>query len=483
MLKILFCTYWGIPHSDGINTYLNLLKKELEQRGHQVDILAHHPDMQQIYMLKHRSKNLFVRELSGWSVNKPKIKNVIYDEVYRYYQKYLPHVHPWIRWREIERYTFELAVSLFDLHQYDVIHSHDVIATRAMRRVKPNHVPLVFQNHGLLAQQKQIAGEIANKNSLKWKYVVAEEYYGAMSCDQTILPSNLMQRELIESYGVPTEQCKVIPYGMDLEPFLEWLQYQPYPSVEKKSNEVVIACPARLVPEKGQKTLIEALALMKQKRSDFVCWFIGDGPLRYELERDCAERGVADHVVFMGHRADVASLLGKTDIVILPSLDENLPYAIMEAQVAGKAIIASDAGAIQEMIRHGETGLIFEAGNGVQLAERLLEAIGYPDLRQHLETNAREWGTQQWSSKVLCDRVLNLYGQVMKSVKSPKVQNEKAKTTVMQKDSAASIFTFRVQSQLSAEEWGEIVNRLPASYSIPDLAFLKVLTETNRFDE
>lgn len=86
LLRILFATYWSIPKEGRLNRYLNLLKKELEQHGHQVDILAHHPGMQQIYMQSDCRRDEFARDLIGLSVDKPKIKNVIYSEVYGYYQ-------------------------------------------------------------------------------------------------------------------------------------------------------------------------------------------------------------------------------------------------------------------------------------------------------------------------------------------------------------------------------------------------------------
>ncbi|UFJ39181.1 glycosyltransferase family 4 protein [Brevibacillus humidisoli] len=491
-MRILFSTYWGIPQAGKLNTSIHLLKKELERHGHQVDLLAHHPDMQQIYLVSRQPKGAFTKVMSGQSVDKAKIKQVIYSELYRYYQKYLPHVHPWIRWREIERYTFELAVSLFHLDGYDMIHTHDVISTRALWRVKPRHIPLIFQNHGLLANDRTIADHIGNKESLKWKYVVAEEYYGAISCNQTLVPAKWLLDQLNHHYGVPNEQCKIIPYGLDLDQFLEWLQYEPYPVVQKKPDQYVISCPASLAPRNGHKILIEALCVLAQKRNDFICWLIGDGEMRHELEEHCAKQGIADRVVFLGHRADVPSLYNKTDVIVLPSLEDLQPSAIMEAQIAGKVIIASDSGGIPEMIKHGDTGLLFPVSDSEQLAERLSEVMNDSDLRQHLERNAKEWGVHQWPSKVWGERVINVYDQVLKALQSPApntlqqphlgIPHGFTKKRSLRRDSAASMFIFRVQSQLHEKEWDDMSRNLPAHYSIPDLSFLKVLTETNHFD-
>lgn len=480
-MRILFATYWSIPKEGRLNRYLNLLKKELEQHGHQVDILAHHPGMQQIYMQSDCRRDEFARDLIGLSVDKPKIKNVIYSEVYGYYQKYLPHVHPWIRWREIERYTFELAVSLFDLEQYDLIHTHDIVSTRALWRVKPEYVSLVYQNHGILANDHLSKGEIASKASLRWKYAVAEEFQGALSSDQTIVPSRRAQKELHEKFGVPVEKGTIIPYGMDVDSFVEWLQYEPYPAVEKSPNTFVISCPANLVPEKGHQTLLEALGILKQKRSDFVCWLIGDGKLRGELERNATEQGVADSVIFLGERFDLPSLLNKTDIVVVASTEDEQPDAIMEAQVAGKAIVAANSGVIPEMIEEGETGLLFQAGNSAELADRLLEVMTDPGLRLHLQNQAKEAGLR-WRSQGLAERMLEMYDQVQKS---PRLLREDTiqKTTLDDRSDAARLFLFKPNRTFDQNEWQTVANRLPIAYSIPDTAFLRVLTETNRFDE
>lgn len=136
-MKILFATYGQIPQAGKLPSPFSLLQKELEQRGHQVDVLGHHPDMQRVYLISQTRSGPWTLNLQGQSVPKAPIKERVYDEVFRYYQKYLPHVHPWIRWREIERYTFELILSLFDLGKYDLIHTHDALATRAVWRVKP----------------------------------------------------------------------------------------------------------------------------------------------------------------------------------------------------------------------------------------------------------------------------------------------------------------------------------------------------------
>jgi glycosyltransferase involved in cell wall biosynthesis len=418
-MRILLATYWCLPHVGGVDTYVRTLKKELEEHGHHVDVLAHHPDMDKIYLVNYGRHD----ELDGAFTDKiieiSKIKNVVSNQVNHYYQTYLPHVNFWIRSAEIERYTFELATSLFNLNDYDVIHTQDIVSTRSLWRVKPNPIPLVSTLHGLQTTVHILSGDITNEDSILWKYAVTEEYYGAMSSDQAIVPTTWLQQEL-SKMGVPNDKFSVIPYGMDLFSFRVRLKDEPDPPVQNNSKQFIIACPARLVPIKNHKTLIEALSIVKETRNDFICWLIGDGTLRNDLERFCEEKELANDVVFMGNRTDVPALLNKADIMVLPSLEDNHPYVIMEAQVAGKTIVASNSGGIPEMVKHKETGLIFENQNSLQLASMLVEVMSYPQLRHHLETNAKEWGEIQWSSKLLYERTMNIYNEVLATTKSPR---------------------------------------------------------------
>lgn len=407
-MRILFATYWYLPHVGGVNTYINVLRKELLKIGHQVDVLAHHtPKNDKIYMLT-----------TGQYIDKAKIKDVVYKEVYAYYDHYHPYVEDWIRWREIERYTFELAAPLFDLDQYDIIHTQDIVSTRALSRVKPKHVPLVATIHGLLATEHVHAGDIPSKRSQRWAYVLAEEYYGAVSADQTIVPTNWLKRQLSHrSIGVPRQAMKTIHYGMDIDGFLERFHSQEsisYPQREK--GKTVFICPARLVPVKGHRYLLEALALLKRIRQDFTCWIVGDGKLFNELQTLAQQLNLQDVVLFLGSRNDVPQLLAKSDVLVLPSVQDNHPFSIMEAQVAGKLVVASTAGGIPEMVKHGVTGYLFPPKNSHALAKTLHHVLSHPRQSKQVAQRGMIWGTRHWSPKTLLHNTMKIYRQALVSV-------------------------------------------------------------------
>ncbi|MFC4765818.1 glycosyltransferase family 4 protein [Effusibacillus consociatus] len=473
-MKILLVTYWYLPHVGGVNTYIEMLKKEFEEHGHQVDVLAHYPDMKNIYLVN-----------TGKIIDKSPVKDIVYDEVYRYYHNNLSHVDPWIRWREIERYTFELMATLFNLDQYDLIHSQDIVSTRALWRVKPNHVPLVATIHGILATEHLNSGQIASKDSFPWKYAEEEEFYGHISSDQTIVSTKWQKEELSSKFRIPKDKLNVIRYGIELSSFLVQMNREPSPPVQKDPNQLVIACPARLVPEKGHQTLIEALSILKEKRDDFVCWLIGDGLLRKELETYCEQKGITHKIIFMGNRTDVPALLNKADIMVLPSLQEMHSFAIMEAAIAGLPIVASNVGGIPEMIEHGKTGLIFEKEHSTQLADRLFEVMSNEKIRNQLGKDAKAWGMKEFTSKAVYERTMAVYNQALQTstsvsrstVEAPDLDGQYGLTNSggIQRYYPESIFKFDVMRQFDPDVWDSVVNSLPLDYSIPDTSFVQTL--------
>ncbi|MBO8162292.1 MAG: glycosyltransferase family 4 protein [Brevibacillus sp.] len=399
-MRILMATYWYLPHVGGVNTYINVLGNELIRAGHQVDVLAHHPDMEKIYIVNR-----------GRFVEKQKVKKIVYDKIFDYYEKNQPYVEPWVRWREIERYTFELIAASFNLGQYDLIHTQDIVSTRALARVKPPHIPLVSTIHGLLATEHIIAGDITTKQSIAWKYVSAEEYYGATSADKTIVPTNWLKNKLSQkSFGVPKQKLLTIPYGMDTNHFLSQYHaattgYVPF----TEPNKTVLICPARMVTVKGHRYLLEALSKLKQRRNDFVCWLVGSGKLYHELLSLSHALQLNDVVHFLGDRNDVPQLLKKSDILVLPSVQDNHPFSIMEAQVAGKLVVASDAGGIPEMVSDGKTGILFASKNSDDLALKLQQVLSNPERRRQLAAQGQKWGLKQWSPQTLFAKTFAVY--------------------------------------------------------------------------
>lgn len=401
-MKILLATYWYLPHVGGVNTYLQVLKEGLEKRGHQVDILAHHPHMNDVYFLKRDRR-----------IAKKSILYPMYDMMMDYYNQYLPGLDDWARFRDIERYVFELASLLLGLEAYDLIHTHDVISTRALFRVKPPNMPHVATIHGLLMEEFFITKEIQQEGSMRWKYSFIEEYLGASSPDATILPSEWLRRQYLNRIYVSPENLTVIPYGLDVERIMS--ESERIERMPRSDNRLVMICPARLVPYKGQRYLIEALAELVKVRDDFVCQFAGDGPLREKLESMTNELNLQNHVQFLGNRKDIYHLLKQANIFVLPTLVENHSLAVMEAQVIGLPVITTRVGGNAELVIDRHTGILVEPRNSQELYQAILTLMNEPELRNRLSSIGKQWARKYWQPDNMIERTLNVYRQAIHS--------------------------------------------------------------------
>ncbi|RPJ58390.1 MAG: glycosyltransferase, partial [Acidobacteria bacterium] len=118
-----------------------------------------------------------------------------------------------------------------------------------------------------------------------------------------------------------------------------------------------------LVPHKGQKYLIEAAPLVLQQAPDARFLVLGEGELRTALERRIAELGLREHVVLPGFRNDVLALLKAFDVFVMSSVTEGLGTSLLDAMASSRAIVATEAGGIPEVVVDGETGLLVPPRN------------------------------------------------------------------------------------------------------------------------
>jgi glycosyltransferase involved in cell wall biosynthesis len=194
-------------------------------------------------------------------------------------------------------------------------------------------------------------------------------------------------REEAAARGLPTACFTVIPNGIDIGRF---------PARENRRGELgldaatpVVGMLARLVPQKDPVTFVRVAEAIAAAIPSARFLLVGDGPLRVEVER--AGRGLieAGRLVLTGFRTDVPELLATLDVVVMPSLWEGLPLALLEAMAAGRAVVASALPGHAEVIVHGETGLLAPAGDPARIAADVVGLLGDPGRRAALGRRAR----------------------------------------------------------------------------------------------
>ena len=120
----------------------------------------------------------------------------------------------------------------------------------------------------------------------------------------------------------------------------------------------IVGVVARLEPEKGHPTLLEAWPLVLRAVPDAYLLIVGEGSRRDALEAQARELRIAHRVVFTGRRDDVPAVTAALDVAVLPSYREAQGLVILEAMALSRPVVASNVGGIPEMIEDGVTGLL-----------------------------------------------------------------------------------------------------------------------------
>jgi glycosyltransferase involved in cell wall biosynthesis len=159
----------------------------------------------------------------------------------------------------------------------------------------------------------------------------------------------------------------------------------------------------RLSEEKGVATLLEALAAVNGLRLEVV----GDGPLRAPLEEKGARLG--GRAVFHGFLAGEArfDVLRRAVALVMPSVSHDAcPMAVLEAMAMGVPVVASRRGGLPDLVGHGETGLLFEAGRADELAAALQQLADAPDTVRRMGAAARRRAEEEYDVEVYYRRFL-----------------------------------------------------------------------------
>jgi len=171
----------------------------------------------------------------------------------------------------------------------------------------------------------------------------------------------------------------------------------------------------RLAPQKRAGLLVQAFGRMLQAAGLVV---VGDGPDAARVRRLAASSARADRITLAGfvqHTA-VPGVLASLDVLVLPSVYEEMGSVLVEAMAAGLPVVASDVGGIPEVVRHGETGLLVPPGDVDALTAALDRLVADPELRARLAAGARACAADySWPS--LAVRVAAVYARVRRGAR------------------------------------------------------------------
>jgi glycosyltransferase involved in cell wall biosynthesis len=210
---------------------------------------------------------------------------------------------------------------------------------------------------------------------------------------------------LLAGLGIDSQRLVYIPNGLDLS---EWA---PRNGGRDEDGVPMVLCAARFVDRKRQGDLLEALAALRRDGHSLRAVLVGAGPTLSEMRELAASLGLDGCVEFPGPvgSEEVRRLLEQAAIACLPSAWEGMPGALMEAMASGVAVVGTDVSGTNELVVHGESGLLVRAYDPPALAEALGTLLRDRELRERLAAGGRSRMEECFSLEVMLTRKERLY--------------------------------------------------------------------------
>jgi glycosyltransferase involved in cell wall biosynthesis len=244
----------------------------------------------------------------------------------------------------------------------------------------------------------------------RWLYLAAERLTAPLAY-RVVAVSHAVGRDLVMRYRLPADRVVVIQNGIDPAKFVP----QRSPAAARAELGLppetrLIGLVGRLTRQKGQDLLVAALPSLVTASPKLRCLFIGEGELGPELRAQAEALGVASHCVFLGARHDVADLVAILDVVVLPSRSEGLPFALLEAMVLARPVVATRVGGNPEVVEDGRTGLLVPPENPAALSEAVRFLLDHPAEAAAMGRRGRERAAQDFSLARSVGALQELYG-------------------------------------------------------------------------
>jgi glycosyltransferase involved in cell wall biosynthesis len=279
--------------------------------------------------------------------------------------------------------TLPALLKVIDRKKIDILHLHGYGATTFGRIA------------GAMRRLPTIVHEHANLTDTPWFQKIADTALEPMT-DIAIAVSQSTADFVINARRIPAEKVKVVYLGVPLEEFS-----RPRSPDESQSartelgiapDDVAIGTVTRLHDSKGNSYLVDAARLVLNERPHARFFIVGEGPLRESLEQQARALDLGDRFVFAGFAKDIPRVLSAFDISVFPSLWEGTPLTVFEALAMGKAIVATDADGLVDVLTAERDAIIVPKRDARGLAAGLLRVIDDPQTRDRLRAAAVETG-------------------------------------------------------------------------------------------
>lgn len=315
----------------------------------------------------------------------------------------------------------------------------DVVAVRQLSRLIRDFRPHVIHTHTAKAGFVGRAAAQARRHPPVIVHTfhghVLEGYFGrgktlafrsveralARRTDALIGVSEPTVSDLVRLRVAPRSKFRVIPLGLDLQPFAEAsapMGEDLRSELGIARDEVVFTFVGRIVPIKRVDLLIRAFARASRESAGLRLVLVGDGDIRPGLEQLADGLGIRDRVTFLGYRRDLVRIAAASDVAVISSDNEGTPVSLIEAAAAGVPAVATDVGGVRTIVDE-TTGRLVPRGDEGALAEALTALASDHALRRRLGAGARDRALGSFSIERLIGDIDRLYEQLLATGQMP----------------------------------------------------------------
>ncbi len=291
--------------------------------------------------------------------------------------------------------------------KYDLVHTQ---ASKDLWIIVP---ALKLLGRGIpLVMTKQVGSFIVKKDKLhRWLY---NRVTAALAI------SSVIKKNLLDTCPLTEDKIKLLHNGIDTGKF--------NPEIAKgnevreefgiKKEELLIGMVARFSPGKGHEEFLTAAKILNEEYPGLKFIIVGEasrGEDNYaESIKKLAESYRLGNIIFAGYRIDTPNVLAAIDIFVFPSHAEAFGIALAEALSMGRPSVCSDSDGVLDIAVDGVTSLLFKNKNAEDLAAKLEILINNLSMREKFSAEARKRAVEMFDIKMLTDRVLDFYGEIIK---------------------------------------------------------------------
>ena len=308
--------------------------------------------------------------------------------------------------------AYKQLKKLVKKEKYDLIHCHTATAaaiTRlAMRKARKKGTKVIYTAHGFHFYK--------GSPLLYWICYYPIEKFVSRWTDAIVL-INIEDYNLVQKKGFKNKKTYYLnSIGINSKRF-ERTAIENSGTIRREEgyheNQFLMIYVAEFIHRKNHRFLIEASLELAKQMDDFKILFVGRGALKTTIQKYALSIGAIQYIDFMGVRFDLDRLFPMCDVGISSSRQEGLPMAVAEAMLCGLPVLATQDRGHRELVRHGETGFLFEQGNIAEFVTYAVMLNENPDHRAKMG-KAAYLHAQKFKIEQSLKRMAEIYSEMLR---------------------------------------------------------------------